>query len=411
MNPTFKRLTPLLGLLVLLAGCGKTANPVTPTVIPPLLSLTLAVHADTLNVGETSQFVVAAVATDGAAYRGLLVWASSDPGVFVVNSIGRVTAIGEGSARLTVSGGGRADSATVLVYPTAAGWLVQTSHASEDLYGVFFDGAGRLGWAVGGGGVVLSTADAGATWTRRTPTSVTLRGVWFTSAQEGWAVGHAGTVLHTLNAGSTWTQITSAASSENLSAVYFATRDTGWAVGAGGLILSTTDRGETWRRTLHGGVTLNGVMFAGTQDGWAVGDNGIVLGTHDRGLSWFTVPYATSLALRGLWRHDEATAVAVGAGGVVLRTSVTPDSVAWAVENAGSLNQLEGVCLADELTGFAVGSNGAGAVLRTTDGGATWAPQIANSGDRLRGVFFLDARRGWAVGDNGTIRHTASGGE
>jgi photosystem II stability/assembly factor-like uncharacterized protein len=411
MNPTLKRLTSFLGLLVLLAGCGKTKNPVS-NIVPPLLrSVTLSVHADTLDVGQTRQFVATAVAANGTPYTGSLDWSSTNPAVFIVNSTGRVTAVGEGTARLIVSGGGKADTASVLVYPTVPGWLAQTSNAAEDLYGVFFDGDGRLGWAVGSAGLVLSTVDAGATWTRHAPTSVTLRGVWFTSAREGWAVGHSGTVLHTLNSGSTWMQVTSVASSENLTAVYFATRDTGWVVGAGGLLLATTDRGTTWRRTFRGGVTLNGVMFAGTKDGWAVGDNGIVLGTHDGGVTWFIAPYATSLPLKGLWRHDVERAVAVGAGGVVMRTSVTPDSVAWTLENVGGLYGLEGVCLADTSTGFAVGLNGTGVVLRTSDGGATWTSQAAGSPSRLRGVFFVDARRGWVVGDNGTIRHTTSGGQ
>lgn len=410
MNLTFKRLTPLFGLLVLLAGCGKTTNPAAPIVIPPLSSLAITVRADTLDVGETSQFTAVALDTANVPYAGVLDWASSNQGVFTVGSAGLVTAVGEGTALLIVSGGGQADTVSVLVYPTVAGWLAQTSHATEALYDVFFDGAGRFGWAVGSGGVVLSTTDAGATWTRRAPTAFTLRGVWFTSALEGWAVGHGGTVLHTLNSGATWTQVTSSAS-ENLMDVHFATRDTGWVVGAGGLILSTTDRGATWQRTIRGSATLNSVMFAGTRDGWAVGDNGTVLGTHDRGVSWFTAPYLTAQSLKGLWRHDTASAVAVGVNGVVLSTSATPDSVAWALGNVGSLYQLDGACRADSLTGFAVGANGTvGVVLHTSDGGETWASQ-AVGGPWLRGVFFLDARRGWAVGDNGTIRHTTSGGE
>jgi photosystem II stability/assembly factor-like uncharacterized protein len=413
MNLTLKRLTPLLGLLVLLAGCGKVTNSVAPIdlTIPPLSSVTLSVHADTLDVGEVSQFTVVALDTAHVPYQGALNWASSNRGVFTVGSTGRVTAVGEGTALLSVAGGGVADTASVLVYPTATGWSAQVSNASEALYDVFFDGAGRLGWAVGSGGVVLSTTNAGATWTRRAPTTFTLRGVWFTSAQEGWAVGHGGTVLHTLNAGLAWTQVTSSAS-ENLMDVHFATRDTGWVVGAGGLILSTTDRGVTWQRTIRGSVTLNSVMFAGTRDGWVVGDNGTVLGTHDRGVTWFTAPYVTSQSLKGLWRHDTARAVAVGAAGVVLRTLAAADSVAWAPGNAGSLYQFESVCLPDTLTGLAVGSNGtAGVVLHTSDGGENWTPQTVSSQFRLRGVFFLDARRGWAVGDNGTIRHTTSGGE
>jgi len=414
MNLTLKRLMPLLGLLVLMAGCSsKTKNPVAPVGTTPLSSLTLTVHADTLTVGETSQFTAIARDTLGALYTGALNWASSDAGVFTVSTSGLVHAVGEGSALLVVSGGGKADTARVLVYPVATGWLAQTSNATEDLYGVFFDAAGRRGWAVGSGGLVLATADAGGTWTRSLPTTSALRGVWFTSAVEGWVVGLGGTVLHTLNGGSSWTLVTSAATSENLMSVHFASRDTGWVVGSNGLIMTTWDRGVSWTKFNRGGVTLNHVMSAGTRDGWAVGDGGVIAGTHDRGASWFVVqPSVTTDALKGLWRRSVARAVAVGAAGVTPQTSATPDSVAWALVNAGSLYQLEGVCFADSTAGWAVGWNGtAGCILRSADDGATWGPQVANSQFRLRGVFFVDERRGWVVGDNGVIRHTSSGGE
>ena len=413
MNPTLKRLTPLLGLLVLLAGCGKGTNPVAPIIIPPLSSLSLSPLADTLAVDQTRQFTAVAVDTAGHPYAGTLLWTSSDEGVFTVGTTGLVRAVGEGLALLVVAGGGRADTARVLVLPAETGWLAQTSNATEDLNDVFFDGAGRLGWVVGSGGVILSTTDAGAAWTRRTPSTFSLQGVWFTSALEGWVVGNSGTVLHTVDGGSAWTRLTSPATSENLMGVYFATRDTGWVVGTNGLVMSTTDRGVTWRKTNRGGLTLRDVRFAGTLDGWAVGEGGIILGTHDRGVSWFVVqPSVTGQALQALWRRGTEFSVAVGAQGAVARTAATADSVAWTLGNAGSLNQLEGVCFATNSTGYAVGWNGtAGVVLRSDDGAGTWRVQTANSQFRLRGVFFVDAQRGWAVGNNGIIRHTSSGGE
>jgi photosystem II stability/assembly factor-like uncharacterized protein len=413
MNLTLKRLTPFLGLLALLAGCGTATNLVAPIVSTPLSSLTLSLHADTLVVGGTRQFTAAALDTLGAPYTGALNWASGDAGVFTVSATGLVSAVGEGAALLVVSGGGRADTAQVLVYPVATGWVIQTSNATEDLYDVFFDGAGRHGWAVGSGGLVLSTTDAGATWTRRLPTSATLRGVWFTSALEGWVVGFGGTVLHTLDGGSTWSLVTSGATSANLMGVYFATRDTGWVVGGNGLIMTTNDRGATWNKVNRGGVTLNSVMFAGTKDGWAVGEGGIIVGTHDRGVTWFIVqPSVTTQALKAVWRRSVERAVAVGAAGVVPVTEATPDSVAWTLTNPGGLYQLEGVCFAGASAGYAVGeNNGAGSVLHSADDGVTWTPQVANSQFPLRSVFFVDSGRGWAVGDNGIIRHTASGGQ
>jgi photosystem II stability/assembly factor-like uncharacterized protein len=411
MNPTCNRLTPLIGLLLLLAGCGKATNPVAP-VVPPLSSLLLSPLADTLNVGQTHQFTATAVDTGGQAYAGALAWTSSDRGVCTVSSTGLVSAAGEGSARITVEGGGLSAIASVLVHPAATGWLVQTSNATENLNGVYFDLDGRLGWVVGDGGVVLSTTDAGANWQRRTPTNFSLHGVWFTSPREGWVVGSGGTVLHTLNGGAGWTRITTAATGEDLMHVHFATRDTGWAVGTNGLLMRTFDRGVTWQKTNRGGLTLNSVMFSGTRDGWAVGEGGIILGTHDRGVSWFVVqPSVTGLALKAVWRRSAARAVAVGAQGAALRTAATVDSVAWVLGSAGIENQLEGVCFPTDLTGYAVGWTGAGAVRRSDDGGTTWRTQTASAQSRLRAVFFVDERRGWAVGQAGTIRHTASGGE
>jgi photosystem II stability/assembly factor-like uncharacterized protein len=412
MNPSPKRLTPLLGLLVLLAGCGKATTPTGPTPIPPLASLTLSPGADTLVVGQTRVFTATAMDTAGQPYTGRLQWSTSDAGVFTVSSTGLVRAAGEGSAQLFVEGGGQRDSAQLLVYPVASGWFAQTSQASEDLNGVFFDAAGRLGWAVGEGGLILSTTDAGATWTRLRPTTFSLHGVWFTNAQEGWAVGNGGTVLTTQDGGSTWTRLANAGTSENLRHVYFASADIGWVVGSNGVLMRTDDGGASWHTSYLGGLTLNGVMFSGQDHGWAVGEGGIILGTHDGGHSWFVVqPSITGVALRSVWRRTAEQAVAVGAQGVVARTVVTPDSVAWTLGNAGSSRQLEGVCFPTSQTGYAVGYDGGGLVLRSDDGGASWHPQTSASQFRLRAVFFVDERRGWAVGENGTIRHTASGGE
>ena len=191
MNPNLKRLTCGLGLLVLLAGCGSESNPVAPGPIPPLSSIVVSPAADTLDVGETRQFTAVALDTAGDPYTGRLVWTSTDDGVFTVGSTGLVTARGEGSAQLVVSGGGQSDVATILVYPTTSGWVVQTSNAAEDLRDVFADADGRLVWVVGDGGLVLLSGDGGATWTRRVPSTYDLHGVWFTSA----CLGEAGAVV------------------------------------------------------------------------------------------------------------------------------------------------------------------------------------------------------------------------
>ncbi len=410
MHPILKRLMPLAAAATLLAGCGKGIEPVTPVPGPPLSSLVISPEADTLRVGQSRLFTAVARDISGNVTSTTLGWSSSDPAVVTVNAAGSANAAGEGLARVIVAAGGKADTATVFVYPDT-GWIAQTSNATEDLNGVFFDPGGRAGWVVGNAGVVLATTDAGTTWTRSIPTTYSLHGVWFTSRDEGWAVGNGGTVLRTTDGGAVWTRLTNVGESKSLMHVHFATRDTGWAVGTGGLVLRTFDRGASWQKVYPVATTLNSVMFAGTRDGWAVGDGGAILGTHDRGLTWFRVqPAITSQNLKGAWRRSAALAVAVGAQGVVPMTAVTPDSVAWQLQSAGAANQLEGVCFPTDQVGYAVGLNGTGTVLRSDDGGMSWQPQQPDAQFRLNAVFFVDALRGWAVGNNGLIRHTAHGG-
>jgi photosystem II stability/assembly factor-like uncharacterized protein len=397
-------------LLALLTGCSK--GPTAPRIIPPLSSIVLTPASDTMQVGQSRTFTAVARDTNGAVIATYLNWASTNAAVFSVAGQGNVTANGEGVALLIASGGGAADTSVVFVYPDT-GWIAQTSNATEDLHGVHFRPDGRHGWAVGAGGVILRTTDAGVTWTRSLPTTFSLNGVCFVDDTTGFAVGNSGTVMKTTDSGGSWTRLTNTNTSMNLMDVTFALSDSliGWAVGQNGVVLRTIDLGATWQMSFVNSQTLHGVSFAGARDGWAVGDNGMIAGTHDRGLTWFVVqPSVTTLALQSVWRADSTTALAVGVQGAAPRTLVSADSTTWILQNAGATYTLQGLSLVDGV-GFAVGTNGlAAVVLRTDDVGATWQLQSPRSQFKLNHVFFVDRLRGWAVGDNGTIRHTARGG-
>lgn len=403
------RFVSVLLALVALAGCGKSTT-IAP-VLPPLKRVVVSPTTDTLQVGNSGQFAATAYDSTDRAVSGVpFTWTSGNPAVFTVTGSGRAQGVSEGTAMLFVEAGGRSDSATVAVYPDT-GWFTQTSNTVASLNGVFFQPDGRHGWAVGDGGTVLTTADAGVTWTPRIAVAFNLNAVWFTSPLEGWVVGGNGTVLSTTDGGANWNPVSGVGASENLLDVWFATPDTGWVVGANGVVLRTFDRGVSWARLQPTGSTLNGVSFAGTRDGWAVGDGGVILGTHDRGLTWFVVqPSVTAQALKAVWRRSVSAAFAAGNQGAMPRTVVTPDSVAWELKSVGAAYQLEGIHFPTDAIGYAVGYNGAGAVLRSDDGGATWESQVARTGNRLNDVFFIDPLHGWAVGNGGTIVHTARGG-
>ncbi|HTO89719.1 MAG TPA: YCF48-related protein [Candidatus Sulfotelmatobacter sp.] len=393
-----------------LYGCSNSgSNPV----LPPLSAVTLNIHSDSVKVNGSIQFTATAYDLSSHPVPGAtFAWNTSDASVFTVTNTGRVTGKGEGTAWLYAATGGLIDSASVLVLPATGGWFVQTSNSTAQLNSVFFQSDARNGCAVGSAGEILTTGDAGTTWTRRVSnTSFNLNSVKFVSATEGWAVGGNGTAVHTTDAGVTWAVVLTGAS-ENLIDVCFATPDTGWAVGANGVIIRSFDHGGTWSIVHPTANTLNGVSFAGTLDGWAVGNGGVVLGTHDRGDTWFIVqPSLTTQPLRRVWRRSEPMAVAVGAAGTVLRSYAGADSTTWELDNAGAANSLEGVMFLTSTHGWAVGANGTGIVLETLDGGVTWQPQTAPAANPLRGVYFVDALRGWVVGDNGRILHTGTGGQ
>ncbi len=412
-----RRLAGALALLALtLVGCShKSTEPVIPPVTVPLSSLTVTPHADTLAVGGQVTLTATALDTLGALVGNpALTWTTHDAAIATVSG-GSVSGRGEGQTWIVASGGGRRDSALIVV-TGPAGWVLQyTSIGTSSLNGVYFRPEGRLGWAVGSGGRILATGDAGVHWaTQPSSTAFDLNGVWFVSDLAGCAVGNAGTVMRTTDGGASWTRDLTIASSENLNDVRFADATHGWAVGNNGVVLRTVDGGAHWAKSyLPVSTALNAVAFSDSLDGWIVGDGGKVFGSHDGGASWYAVASGTTNNLQGVSRWDLDHALAVGPGGWVGVSVAGPDSATWSFSAlAGSNNQLARCQLVDPMRGYAAGYNAStsGTILYTGDGGLTWQTQASNISGQLKNVFFVDTQRGWAVGKNGVILHTGTGG-
>jgi photosystem II stability/assembly factor-like uncharacterized protein len=115
------------------------------------------------------------------------------------------------------------------------------------------------GWGVGQGGLVLRTADQGASW-HRPPGDLASLGVdqFDFAALEVrgancWIAGNPGTrVFFTPDAGRTWSAFPTGQSIP-LAAICFVDDEHGFAVGALGTILASTDGGRTWTRQRCGG--------------------------------------------------------------------------------------------------------------------------------------------------------------
>ncbi|HEX8293107.1 MAG TPA: YCF48-related protein, partial [Pyrinomonadaceae bacterium] len=184
----------------------------------------------------------------------------------------------------------------------ASAWEKQQTGTFAWLHSVFFVDE-RRGWAAGGKGALLSTADGGETWqTRKPPTEDALRDVFFHDAETGWLVCERSIfkpmekdesvsyLLKTTDGGGTWArvEVTRGADADvKLAGLRFADREHGWAYGELGALFSTGDGGATWRRqrvpTRH---LLLGATFLDAQTGWLSGGGLTVLKTSDGGATW-----------------------------------------------------------------------------------------------------------------------------
>ena len=230
------------------------------------------------------------------------------------------------------------------------------------------------------GGVLIHSADGGATWTpQRVDPMTMLTGLFFSDAQHGWAVGENG-VIQATSDGSTWLPQASPVL-QNLTGVYFLDNSNGWAVGFGGTVLHTSNGGVTWAAQNAGTSNLlNAVMFADPSHGWAVG-SGATTGTNCQGQVGLTVGCASLFA-------------------------TTNGGQTWFLVNTGTIDiNYHALSFINATTGWVSGAGGM--MLNTTDG-TTWTEQ-PTADSSLHGLFFLDALNGWSVGW-GSIVHTSNGG-
>ncbi|HEX8502518.1 MAG TPA: YCF48-related protein [Pyrinomonadaceae bacterium] len=295
----------------------------------------------------------------------------------------------------------------------AAAWEKQRTGTFAWLHAVFFVDE-RRGWAAGGKGALLSTADGGAMWEVRTPpTEDAVRDLFFHDAETGWLLCERSMfkpmekeesvsyLLKTADGGRTWARVEVTRGADvdlKLAGLRFAGRERGWAYGEMGALFATADGGATWARqrvpTRH---LLLGASFLDARTGWLSGGGLTVLKTTDGGASWHA-----------------GTVFLPASGGAVPPQLPEPKLNEGAEETPREAaarrfsRRLNAVCFVSPARGWAVGANGI--ILSTGDGGRTWRPQASGVGDDLFDVKFFDESEGWAVGSGGTMLHTTDGG-
>lgn len=209
-------------------------------------------------------------------------------------------AAGTGGALLRTADGG-------------ATWTQVATAPKDDLLGMHFASATE-GWTLANDGpsvtgTVQHTSDGGTTWTAQNSVPGALLyavdsvgpDVWVAGGDPsagpilgGERVSGDGVLLHSADGGATWeTQWGGGAADLRLSDVDMLDEQTGWAVGDGSaaqlaLVLHTSDGGDTWTPQDVGDVAfdLAAVHVLDAQTAWAVGDGQQILATTDGGVTW-----------------------------------------------------------------------------------------------------------------------------
>lgn len=197
----------------------------------------------------------------------------------------------------------------------------------NNFYGVDVpDPQGDVVWAVGTGGRIIRSEDAGTTWTLQdTPTQNNLQDIASWDDQAALVVGDEGTVLVTEDGGETWKQTevpTRQFGEQLLQARVERGTDRGWITGTYGTVFRTLDRGVVWEM-IHPelDVAWNDAAIAPDGTLWVVGEFGRVRRTRDGGDTWEDVDVGTDISLMSIAFADADHAVAVGLSGTVVRTT------------------------------------------------------------------------------------------
>ena len=254
--------------------------------------------------------------------------------------------------------------------------------------------------AVGASGLILASADGGATWQRQEIPS------WpsfldITSCSNGLfaALAFEGEVWLSSDAGLTWSE-SKLTTEEAPQAIQCDPADNLWVVGSFSTVSISRDGGATWEVSSRDeDMIYTDIQFFDERTAYIAGEFGSLLKTRDAGATWESMPIMPDeFYPQSMYFEDPDKGWIAGLGGVVLETSDGGQS--WQIQATGSLVTLYTLAKSNGNI-FVVG--GEGTIFRYDVG--KWVPVDHGQPFRLylRGIQSLAGHRLIVSGPGGVL--------
>ena len=193
-----------------------------------------------------------------------------------------------------------------------------------------------------------------------------------------------------------------------------------WFVAATNLVLADQDMAhESLPTSWKSDAELTDVFFLDANLGWAVGAQGVILRTTDGGKEWREISHTPDQVADSLSLHQKLQNMRSGTR--TLSTGIANET--FEAQQRPVRCRFESICFIDAKHGWVAGGydvpyvdRSRAVVLRTQDGGQTWESIRSLVIPRISKIHFDDQLNGWAVGRTGNlfqtgVLYTANGGQ
>jgi len=269
--------------------------------------------------------------------------------------------------------------------------------------------SGKTLVAVGERGHIIISTD-GETWQQAevVPTRSTLTSV-YSIGDRLWAGGHDAVILTSGDAGETWSrQFFDPDRQQAVMDIVFTDKNNGVAIGSYGLYLKTSDGGQNWQQALvdeENDYHLNSLARFSGQQQLIAGEAGYSYRSHDDGKTWESMEMPYQGSMWGSLRTDGDCVLFYGLRGHVMESCDFGSS--WVELDSGSESSISGAARHDGLVLLAANS---GTLLIRDDCGVFTTYHHSSGGD-FAAVLSLGDGNFLLVGEDGVNRYPETAGK